>query len=61
MSPDLKWRKSSHSAGNNGDCVELAYVSKLGAVRDSKNPNGPTLVVDLAEFVQSVKAGRFDG
>jgi hypothetical protein len=49
------WRKSSHSGGNNGACVELAYV---GAIRDSKNPTGPTLAVDLTEFLAAIKSMR---
>lgn len=51
---DHRWRKSSGS----GECVELA---KVGAVRDSKNPDGPILTVsDLPAFVQAVRSGRFD-
>lgn len=47
------WRKSSYSSGQGGACVELAYV---GAMRDSKNPNGPTLAIgDLRAFVREVK------
>lgn len=49
------WRKSSHSSGNNGACIELA---KAGAVRDSKNPDGPTLRVHLASLLAAVKDGR---
>ncbi len=37
-----RWRKSSHSGGGN-DCVEIAVVADTAAVRDSKNPAGPTL------------------
>jgi Domain of unknown function (DUF397) len=37
-------------------CVEVA--STLSAVRDSKNPNGPTLRVGLGAFLDAVKAGR---
>lgn len=48
------WRKSSRSGGD-GSCVELAYV---GAVRDSKNPDGPRLRVDLPGLLGAVKAGR---
>ena len=58
--PDLTtatWRKSRRSAGNGGQCVELANV---GAVRDSKNPNGPALAVDLREFLAAVKTGNVD-
>jgi hypothetical protein len=47
----VKWRKSSMS-GSATNCVELANT---GAVRDSKNPAGPVLRVDLAGFVAAVK------
>jgi hypothetical protein len=50
------WLKSSYSA-DEANCVELA---NSGAVRDSKNPAGPTLRVDLANLLTAVKAGRFD-
>lgn len=53
---NVHWIKSSYS-GANGDCVELAL--ELGRIRDSKNPNGPALSVDVAGFVQAVKNGRF--
>ncbi|GDY32553.1 DUF397 domain-containing protein [Gandjariella thermophila] len=49
------WRKSSHSAQANG-CVEVANT--LDAIRDSKNPTGPTLHVNVTELVTAVKAGR---
>jgi hypothetical protein len=52
------WRKSSHSGSDNGDCVELRNT--LDAVRDSKNP-GQALKVDLATFIDQVKADRFTG
>lgn len=52
------WRKSSHSGGNNGDCIEVANT--LGELRDSKNPAGPTLLGDCAALLAEVKAGRFD-
>jgi hypothetical protein len=54
-----RWRKSSYSGGNpQSSCVELSH--RLDEVRDSKNPTGPTLRVDVAALVRAVKAGRFD-
>ncbi|GAA4233063.1 DUF397 domain-containing protein [Actinomadura meridiana] len=39
------WRKSSHS-GSGDQCVEVAPLSSdLRAVRDSKDPGGPALVL----------------
>ena len=44
-----EWRKSSFSDGGNG-CVEVDRT--LGAVRDSKNPHGPRLTVDVRTLVR---------
>lgn len=53
---ELAWRKSSHSGVEN-NCVELAP----GAIRDSKNPAGPVLLVrDMPAFLREIKRGRFD-
>jgi hypothetical protein len=54
---DLTWRKSTYSGGNDADanCVELA---SQGAVRDSKNPDGPVLSVEVAVLVAAVKTGQ---
>ncbi|ATL27638.1 DUF397 domain-containing protein [Streptomyces formicae] len=41
-----RWRKSSYSNGQGGDCVEVADgVPRVVPVRDSKVPQGPTLVI----------------
>ena len=49
-----QWRKSSHS--NQGtSCVELS----VNRIRDSKNPGGPTLQIDIAKLVAEIKMGRF--
>jgi Domain of unknown function (DUF397) len=39
------WRKSTHSgsAGGGGECVEVANCPRAVHVRDSKNPDGPSL------------------
>lgn len=55
-----RWKKSTHSQPD-GDCVEVHH--RLDQVRDSKDPDGPRLVVDpstFVSFVDGVKAGRFD-
>lgn len=40
------WRKSSRSGDEAGsECVEVAFVGAATALRDSKNPNGPVLVL----------------
>ncbi|TDE33772.1 DUF397 domain-containing protein [Actinomadura sp. 6K520] len=44
------WRKSSYTTANGGDCVELASVPGTVAVRDSKDPDGPKLVVSRRAF-----------
>ncbi|MFS2293676.1 MAG: DUF397 domain-containing protein [Actinomadura sp.] len=41
---DLIWRKAC-SGENGGNCVELAGLPGAVAVRDSKDPNGPVLLL----------------
>ncbi|MCP2261826.1 protein of unknown function (DUF397) [Streptoalloteichus tenebrarius] len=65
MALDRSWRKSSRSAANSGNCVEVAGIAAalVAAVRDSKNPTGPVLVFAPAAFtafVNTVKTGRLD-
>jgi Domain of unknown function (DUF397) len=52
-----RWKKSGLS-GSESNCVEIAHT--LDKLRDSKNPTGPTLAVDLKELINSVKTGHFD-
>jgi hypothetical protein len=49
------WRKSRHS-GQDTNCVEVAHT--LDRMRDSKNPSGPVLVVDVTAFLAELRAGR---
>ncbi|GAA4081529.1 hypothetical protein GCM10022214_45510 [Actinomadura miaoliensis] len=59
----LTWRKSSHSNGAGGECVELAAAHPGVAVRDSRQPTGPILSFqsdEWATFLQNVKAGQHD-
>jgi hypothetical protein len=58
-----RWRKSSHSGGNSGQCVEVAKASGLVGVRDSKSPEGGHRVLDrdaASAMLAQVKAGDFD-
>ncbi|MFF0521837.1 DUF397 domain-containing protein [Actinomadura nitritigenes] len=50
------WRKSSHSGGTGGECVELASAPGIIAVRDSKDPDGPKLVVGREQFATLMAA-----
>ncbi|WP_322756067.1 DUF397 domain-containing protein [Frankia sp. Cas3] len=60
----LRWRKSSHSNGHGGDCVEAAPLDDGGmAVRDSKDRNGPVLRFTASEwdaFLAGARDGEFD-
>lgn len=58
--PAMKWRKSSRSSGQGGDCVEVAGLGRGVAVRDSKDPDGGVLAFDravFAAFVRTVRSG----
>ncbi|MEW2354429.1 DUF397 domain-containing protein [Spirillospora sp. NPDC029432] len=50
------WRKSSYSTSNGGNCVELAGAGGVVGVRDSKDPNGPVLLVTRAALRAAVRA-----
>ena len=55
------WRKSSYSASNGGQCVEVAQnLPAIVAVRDSTNPDGARLMLPpaaWARFVDRIKRG----
>ncbi|MEV7010155.1 DUF397 domain-containing protein [Streptosporangium sp. NPDC051022] len=64
ISPDLsgaEFRKSSLSGGTTDNCVEVATnLPGIVAVRDSKDPSGPTLAFSSTvwrDFVQGVRNG----
>lgn len=56
-----QWRKSSHSGAQGGDCVEVAGVGGGIALRDSKDPGGPALMLDRGSwrrFTAQIKRDR---
>jgi hypothetical protein len=61
---EWRWRKSSYSGNGGANCVEVAHeLPRTVAVRDSKDPQGPVLTMEPAdwlEFIAGVKAGRHD-
>ena len=51
------WRKSTYS-NNGGNCVETATALGMVAVRDSADPDGPTLAFTIQKwkaFTSTVK------
>ncbi|MFH8710241.1 DUF397 domain-containing protein [Streptomyces zaomyceticus] len=59
-----RWRKSSYSGDTGGECIEVADLAPHVAVRDSKNPQGPTFLATPAAFTAFVRAaaeGRIGG
>lgn len=53
------WRKSSFSNGSGGECVEARDSGRAIAVRDSKDPDGSSLLVSpgaWADFTGRVKS-----
>ncbi|WP_075898659.1 DUF397 domain-containing protein [Actinomadura sp. CNU-125] len=50
------WRKASRSGSNGGDCVELAGLPGKIAVRDSKAPEGPVLLLRPITLRDAVQA-----
>ncbi|MBP8536867.1 DUF397 domain-containing protein [Streptomyces sp. MK37H] len=56
------WRKSSYSNNDGGGCVEIADgFPGIVPVRDSKDPDGPTLIFpsgSWSAFIASLKGHR---
>jgi hypothetical protein len=52
-----RWKKSSFSGADN-QCVEITHTRN--ALRDSKNPDGPTITADLSTLLATVRTGRLD-
>jgi hypothetical protein len=59
------WRKSSHSSGSEGQCVEVAALAgrrtgRTIAMRDSKDPGGPVLSFTPAEWSLFLGSLKYD-
>ncbi len=62
--PAVTWRKSRRS-NPSGNCVEIARLPAGAgvAVRNSRDPDGPTLVYtldEMAAFLGGARDGEFD-
>jgi hypothetical protein len=56
------WRRANRSQ-QGGNCVEVANLSQVIAVRDSKNPGGAKLIFSDESwrwFADRVKRGRYE-
>lgn len=57
-----RWRKSSYSNPDGGNCVEVAdSLTGVVPVRDSKTPEGPAVLFGApawSSFICQVKTGR---
>ncbi|GGO30301.1 DUF397 domain-containing protein [Micromonospora parathelypteridis] len=54
-----RWRKSTRSGGNGGECVEVAdNLPGIIAVRDSKDPHGPALAFTPTAWITFVRTAR---
>ncbi|SDH31438.1 protein of unknown function [Pseudonocardia oroxyli] len=57
------WRHSSFSQGSDQTCVDVSIGTGAVRVRDSKDPEGPTLLfteVEWSAFLRGVANGEFD-
>ncbi|WP_037778609.1 DUF397 domain-containing protein [Kitasatospora purpeofusca] len=57
------WRKSSYSGSEGGNCIEVDdECTGVVPIRDSKNPEGPTLrftATAWVSFLSAIHAGEF--
>ncbi|MFG2087000.1 MULTISPECIES: DUF397 domain-containing protein [unclassified Spirillospora] len=60
---NVRWRKSSHSDHQGGDCVEVADLATTVGVRDSKDPEGSKFTFSpsaWSNFTSEIKSGVHD-
>ncbi|GGY04483.1 DUF397 domain-containing protein [Streptomyces hiroshimensis] len=56
--PREGWFKSSYSGAGHTECVEVAHATQRTFVRDSKDPDGPTLAVSHDGWMAFVADAR---
>jgi hypothetical protein len=63
MNGEIGWIMSSRSTGNGGSCVQARRHAGLIEVRNSKNPEGGSVLFTAEEwdsFLDGAKKGEFD-
>ncbi|WP_345600808.1 DUF397 domain-containing protein [Streptomyces coacervatus] len=55
-SSSIQWRKSSYSNGMGGECLEIAELTEVVAIRDSKVTSGPQLILSTAAWQGFIRA-----
>ncbi|MCT9093494.1 DUF397 domain-containing protein [Streptomyces sp. ASQP_92] len=61
VAPEGAWFKSSYSGAEGNSCIEIAPLNSGVGIRDSKDKEGPALVVShttWAAFVRPVRSGH---
>ncbi|MER6565372.1 DUF397 domain-containing protein [Streptomyces sp. NPDC001093] len=59
MTDQLTWFKSSYSDNEGGNCVEVAFATRIH-IRDSKNPTGPEIRLPApawSAFISALQPG----
>ncbi len=51
MTSDNRWRKSSYSGGEGGNCVEVGQADRV-MIRDTQDRTGPVLTVSPAAWMR---------
>ncbi|GGV17329.1 hypothetical protein GCM10010182_43030 [Actinomadura cremea] len=53
---DVIWRKASRSHDDGDQCIEVASVEEMMALRDSRDPDGVKILVSRSDFLHLTEA-----
>ncbi|WP_395109871.1 DUF397 domain-containing protein [Actinomadura sp. SCN-SB] len=53
---NVEWRRATRSTVQNDNCIEVASARNFIAVRDSKNPTGPKIILSRQGFRRLTEA-----